>query len=653
MGALKMAEPITIQKLIDASLDSDSLEVLVNGDENTDVNTRLGENYPSAKKAIKEMFENGGIPATPYNLYSEMVAAGGAEGNISVVMNDTDASKNGYWLRKSGAWFYAAGNIQNLIASKSYVITVELTKREYVSSTDSYLISHGQLDIYLGSGLGFAKIDAVVDLVVPKNSMYYVDVKSAKAGDTLLGQVTPSDWTSTTYGTGGFVRDMRLPLFTYRSRGTGGYLANRPVLGATFTTSEPVWFKVTDGIKVTYNTGTQTLAWDGQILMPSEWNASGRVILPAHSITFPTGVGYQVAWIDLREVYSNTITDINKVVKISKYNSEDAFQAKSYQVPIFFVGYYNYGALSNFFVSELSSAVAPTGSSIENRFVKSTTTNMSIYQASGNGFIEYNFERETVPFDGATSNGNLDCWRIKSVYDASASYVRGTEIAQGGAWEMAIQEKGAPDYSGTYHGDEVLTDAYFIIDDLVRSQGSSFDVTNAKLEFVQKSKLYRCNTQTEIATVYRHYLWEGNGFTLEQKIEFSVAFAVKSAFLAMIPAKRTVTNSGGAQITDSGLRMYDGIIYKDVDMSTAAFERYTTPVTDGARYKLWGETSRYSFGLELIETPNLPNADFHFANTAPYNKAYFDAKGYNKDDYNTTIGEIWKTKARFSVNKES
>ena len=98
-----MAEPITIQKLIDASLDSDSLEVLVNGDENTDVNTRLGESYPSAKKAIKEMFENGGLPATPFETKALMTASSLADGTYAVVTNDVTTS-NGVYLKKSGVW---------------------------------------------------------------------------------------------------------------------------------------------------------------------------------------------------------------------------------------------------------------------------------------------------------------------------------------------------------------------------------------------------------------------------------------------------------------------------------------------------------------------------------------------------------------------
>lgn len=97
-----MAEPITIQKLIEASMDSDSLEVLVNGDENAQVTTRLGQTYPSAKKAINTMFANGGLPAKPFVSKPIMVASSLPDGSYAQV---TDSPvDNGLYLKVAGAW---------------------------------------------------------------------------------------------------------------------------------------------------------------------------------------------------------------------------------------------------------------------------------------------------------------------------------------------------------------------------------------------------------------------------------------------------------------------------------------------------------------------------------------------------------------------
>lgn len=101
-----MAEPITIQKLIEASMDSDSLEVLVNGDENAQVTTRLGETYPSAKKAIKTLFENGGLPATPFATKTLMEASALVDGQHAMVTDDTD--NNGLYVKTAGTWVKSA-----------------------------------------------------------------------------------------------------------------------------------------------------------------------------------------------------------------------------------------------------------------------------------------------------------------------------------------------------------------------------------------------------------------------------------------------------------------------------------------------------------------------------------------------------------------
>ena len=54
-----MADPITLKALQDASLDAKSLEVATNGDDNTDVTTRLGQTYPTLAKAIRLILEQG------------------------------------------------------------------------------------------------------------------------------------------------------------------------------------------------------------------------------------------------------------------------------------------------------------------------------------------------------------------------------------------------------------------------------------------------------------------------------------------------------------------------------------------------------------------------------------------------------------------
>lgn len=97
-----MAEPITLQKLIDASLDSESLEKLVNGDEAEQIITRLGQTYPSAKKAIQSLFQNGALPATPFLTQAGMIASSLPEGSYAVVTDD--GIRNGFYRKKAADW---------------------------------------------------------------------------------------------------------------------------------------------------------------------------------------------------------------------------------------------------------------------------------------------------------------------------------------------------------------------------------------------------------------------------------------------------------------------------------------------------------------------------------------------------------------------
>lgn len=131
-----MAEPITIQKLIEASMDSDSFEVLVNGDENAQVTTRLGETYPSAKKAIKTLFENGGI-ADRFETVAELENSDLTDGEYALVADDV-ADKNGIYIKDGGVWSLAKYNPLN--DSREYLKRVA-EKVELIDSTD-FLEAH-------------------------------------------------------------------------------------------------------------------------------------------------------------------------------------------------------------------------------------------------------------------------------------------------------------------------------------------------------------------------------------------------------------------------------------------------------------------------------------------------------------------------------
>lgn len=105
-----MTEPITIEQLKNASLDAATLEQVINGDDNTDVTSRLGATYPTLDKALKTIIAKGGLNATGYATYQQMTSSVLPEGSHAIVTNDPDKPKNGLYVKQGGVWVYADYN---------------------------------------------------------------------------------------------------------------------------------------------------------------------------------------------------------------------------------------------------------------------------------------------------------------------------------------------------------------------------------------------------------------------------------------------------------------------------------------------------------------------------------------------------------------
>lgn len=189
-----MAEPITIQQLIEASMDSDSLEKAVNGDESTVVTSRLGRTYPSLSNALNQidgqisdandmlvesvttLFENGGLPATPFKTKALMTASTLVDGNYAMVTDDT--VNNGLYVKTAGAW--VKSNYDSLTQAVAEAKTY--TDNSKVVSAFKYQedgnLSHSKLPITGGKAVGY-------DGAVVINAGHAAKVVDVKAGDLL------------------------------------------------------------------------------------------------------------------------------------------------------------------------------------------------------------------------------------------------------------------------------------------------------------------------------------------------------------------------------------------------------------------------------------------------------------------------------------
>lgn len=145
-----MADAISIQELIDARTDAKTLEQAVNGDAVTTVLSRLGETYPTLsnalnqidskldsadaqiKQGITNLFENGGLPATPFNTKALMTASALVDGQYAMVTDDT--VNNGLYVKTAGAWVKSA--YDPLTQAKTYTDTAK-TSAISTAATDA------------------------------------------------------------------------------------------------------------------------------------------------------------------------------------------------------------------------------------------------------------------------------------------------------------------------------------------------------------------------------------------------------------------------------------------------------------------------------------------------------------------------------------
>ena len=105
-----MAEPVAIQKFVDADLDVDTLEAAVNEDKI--ITARLGREYASVPMASRLLVENGLLGSTPYSTYAKMLTEGASlpDESYAVVTNEVDTKKNGVYEKIDGVWVYSQYN---------------------------------------------------------------------------------------------------------------------------------------------------------------------------------------------------------------------------------------------------------------------------------------------------------------------------------------------------------------------------------------------------------------------------------------------------------------------------------------------------------------------------------------------------------------
>ncbi len=578
------------------------------------------------------------------------------------------------------AWSTAAGHmaVNPLLRSKDSSNEVVVTNRalrggwqftglvkSIRDSGANVIASFGDIRVTFGVyGISSKLIEGVTDLVVPSGQAAYVDLDGALNGaGKLTVQVTTAGYTAVSAGTptGAFIDDRRVYLLVKDTLGLSGELLTMQQRIDNINIGQ-VWLKIAP-CNVTWDAVTRTLAWDNSLILPT---VGERVKLLAGSVTF-TSAAYQVAYLNMDEAsYSADVSA--SAIHVGAYHDAadaDRYRGYSHMVPIF---YWNnasdYGPIGGFPKAVETGAPAALSSlDPDDIVVKVGADTVSIFvkgaNPSSNKYLEQLLVHLVVAEAGVgSSQGNADLWRLSACYESTYDpetevFTRGNTILNGGELECAIKESGAADYIGGVHGDEKLTAMHFWADGKPVSLASAATIICREVQFNQVATLYRCNTTTAevVAThvkdvsIYR----EGGSLIIRprQYVDWTQSLVIQAAMMPMLPIKRLVNDTSGAQVTDTAMRLP---LNTPEDVSVDGF---TPIVTVGSlpKAKIWGATSGISAEVEVFAAPDNPTRSFYIANPTSYNKFYYSVAGNitGAVTHTTTIGEKWFVDSQIKI----
>ena len=244
------------------------------------------------------------------------------------------------------------------------------------------------------------------------------------------------------------------------------------------------------------------------------------------------------------------------------------------------------------------------------------------------GYVNYNFVHSVC------EEKNCDTWRLSKAFAFDDCLESGYELTPKGAeWDMALRLSGRPDFIGGYaHGDEIYTSLSAEVDGQVIEIDSLEALTPFdKLVIRVASKGFDpSEPATEVLGHYKEYVVDGEGITLNQRVEWLGGYTLGASYMAMMPPLKSLTDS----------------FYTNVD---------TTPREAASNYgSVSGATEAVVYGRELefsMSVPKYPSlvGGNRFLLTdnkgRPYNKMYFVLC----NGVGVSAGDVWETTTRYVI----
>lgn len=274
--------------------------------------------------------------------------------------------------------------------------------------------------------------------------------------------------------------------------------------------------------------------------------------------------------------------------------------------------------------------------------IKSMPGKIIFYLPVSGGYTEYAFEYSNRDFSGGTYE-NDDLWRLCEAFTCDDSFMRTRtySVLTRGEIECAIKIKDAQDFIGGVHGYEHLNLVHILVDGVQRNLDEVWELEADNIEFVQKSNLIKQATSNEVVAEHlKHYKINSLGITIDQKVIWNVAVEIDSAYLGMLPIRRTHNSTDtGTQVTNRFMATDDYLI-NDVSQTGHSFanRRQADEAT------VWGTQSKVS-GKMMVNNEN-DYKEMFCQNTQDYNKLYF---AYVPNGHITDDGETWTNRIKFCI----
>lgn len=313
------------------------------------------------------------------------------------------------------------------VARNGYIVLGGLTYKYFDRSKGVWVISHDRLTIFRGSGTGVAglvTIEAAANIEIPLNALYFANTTGITASTVITAETTTGDFSASGNGQGGFVDDLRIPLFGYRTYGIGGLLVDTPKNSInTWTAISAIWHKASN-LTLSWNQTSRTLSWDGLIVCNNLFGGTRNALsISAGSFTVPSNGNYQVIWIDLRKISKDgtgTALDPADIFRCGAYGSyvsdfENAYVGAAYQLPVFIYNPWKSRPAPGFFEDQIVGCnyladLSPVNSRVD-------ATNADVLALTGRVLTL----EENPSSGGATSPGNALQLTAGKIYETDAT----------------------------------------------------------------------------------------------------------------------------------------------------------------------------------------------------------------------------------------